>query len=383
MNRPVALSCPLCGGTVGPPLGTRVTRCDFCSRPLYYSAKDFAPRLALRPTLDEDAIRGRCRALFESPWVPRGLARTATLLKKRRTYLPFYLLTGKRGGVLATGKERLVPRQSAFTMTVDVQVLGSPENASARYLGSRPEVVVEEDSRVVLGDFRYVYSAAALENWDLLDTDLRDVVTGHVDSAEPASLSELAKSGDVVDVDIPMERVVERGVAPTPTAGGELTVLEMQTVLVYLPVLTLTFRLGDHVFSVTLEECEGRWVAGRLPFRRGWALLAGLPLVASLGFVVGKLGKAVMQVSLGEWVRSPGTLQVFLVFGILAAGIIVFGLQGAWMLLRTPYVVRVSPGGPRIEAAGEAPPSPLGPLTNLYAALFRQILEGQKKAWWD
>ena len=383
MSGPRALNCPLCGGTVGPPLGSRRTSCEFCSRPLFYAGEDFKARIALRPKVDEVLLQTRCRSLFKSAWVPKGLIRRATLLKKRRTYLPFYLLTGKRGGVLATGKERLVNDQGPFGIVIDQEgAAGYGSFAVARFQRSKPEVVVEEDSRVILGDFRYLYTAAALENWDILDTDLREVIMSHLGEAIPASLGDLAKSGDVVDADIPLERIQDKGVAPGQIAVGELKVLEMRTVLVYIPVMTLTFRYGRQIFSVTLEEIEGRWVTGRLPFRREWAFLLGLPLVASLGFLTGNLLAGVLHVPMGEWIRNPGFFKIFVVFSIFAGGALAAGLQAAWVLLRTPYVVRVTGGGARVENGGETPPSPLKPLNAFYRFLFGALFEGEKKLWW-
>ncbi len=378
MTAPVALNCPSCGGVVSPPLASRRTSCQFCSQALYYTGEEFLSKLLLPPALGEAQVQERCRLLFRSPLVPKDLGRGAVLLKKRRSYLPFYLLTGKRGGVLAVGKERVVgggmsplDRMAARSDDPDVR-------AMVRF--SSPKVEKEEDSRVVLGDFRYIYSAAVLENWDILDTDLRGTVQRHLDAARPAVLSEMARSGDVVDPDIPLERIREKGVAPGETSTGELKILEMRTVLVYLPLLTLTFRRGEEVFSVSLDELEGRWVAGSLPFRRDWALLVGIPLVGAMGWLVGNLLAGFFKFPLREWVGGAGFLVAPAFIGL---GLLSLGLQACWVLLRTPFTVRLKAGQARVEAAGPLPPSPVQPLNDLYRAVFKGLVEGERKGWWS
>jgi hypothetical protein len=378
MTSPVPLNCPSCGGVVSPPVTSRRTSCQFCSQPLYYTGGEFLSKLLLPPALSDAGVQERCRLLFRSPLVPKKLALGAVLLKKRRSFLPFYLLTGKRGGVLAVGKERIVgggmsplDRMAARSDDPDVRAL-------ARF--SSPKVLKEEDSRVILGDFRYVYSAAVLENWEILDTDLRATLQGHLDAARPAVLSEMTRTGDVVDPDIPLERILEKGVAPGDTSTGEMKILEMRTVLVYLPILTLTFRYGEEVFSVSLEELEGRWIAGSLPFRKDRALLTGIPLVAVMGWMAGNALAGFLKFPLYEWVRSAGLLVVPAFVG---ASLLFLGLQACWVLLRTPYLVRLRGGQASVEAAGPLPPSPIEPLNALYRVLFRNLVEGQRKEWWS
>jgi hypothetical protein len=340
MSRPVALNCPHCGGAVGPPVGSRRTACPFCAKPLYYAGEDFLPRFVIRSVLGDDDIQERCRELFRNRVVPTHLSRRATLLKRRRSYLPFYLLTGKRGGVLAVGKERIVAT-STYDNVIDRMAARSGDPDVVGMVRPSPtKVVTEEDTRVVLGDYRFLYSASTLSDWDLQDTDLRDTVLSHLEGARPARIGDLVRDGDVVDVDIPLERVITRGVAP--------------------------------------GEMEGKWVAGTLPFRRDWALMVGLPLVGLLGFLVGNAAAGFFKVSLGEWIRNPGTFRIFLVAAALGAGFVVMGLQAAWVLVRTPFVVRVHSGGLRVEGAAEAPPSPIQPLDTAYRALFRWLFEAPR-----
>jgi hypothetical protein len=355
--------------------------CDFCGRALLYEGEDFMPTLALRPVLSEADHHSACLRMFRHPLVPGDLSRRATLLRKRRTYLPFYLLTGKRGGVLAIGKERIVARFPGTEIA-----MGYSEDAGfARRLERqrKPEVVVEEDSRVVIGDFRYLYAAAAMENWDFGDTALKEVVTAHLGEAGPVTVNELATDADVVDPDLPLERIVDRGVSAGLQTKGELKVLEMEASVVYVPVLTLSFRYGRQTFSLTLDEVEGTWLAGQLPFRKDWAYLLAVPIVAGLGLVVGNLLGFAARMRLDQLAASAGFFNVATVVGLILAAGLAIGLQAAWLLLRTPLVVRVQASGPRVERAGDPPKNPFAPANALLRMALENALKSGRRSRWD
>lgn len=381
MSRPRALSCPLCGGAVAPPLASRRLECKYCARALYYAGEDFMPRFALASKMSDADHQRACQKLFRHPLAPSGLGQRAVLLRKRRTYLPFYLLTGKRGGVLATGKERLVTRMPGSDW-------GEQRNGQGAFGGvgfeSRgPEVVVEEDSRVAVGDFKYLYAAAALEGWAILDTDLRDAALGQLESARPARLSDLAKDADVVDADLPLERIVEKGVGAGPATKGTLALLELQVAIVYVPVMVFSFRYGQETFTLTLDELEGRMLAGQMPFRKDWAFLLAIPVVAGLGLICGNLLALVAKVSVHEWGASPGITRAVVIVGLVMAAALAIGLQAAWLLMRTPLVVKVTPKGPRVERAGPAPRNPFSPANALLAFIVKNALKNERRSGWD
>ncbi len=381
MSAPRALGCPSCGGAVAPPLGSRKTRCSYCGKDLFYTGEDFLPCLVLPPAVGDEDLHKASLKLFESPWMPSGLRRRAVLLQKHRTYIPFYLLSGKRGGVLATGRERVktpLPRQSV----VDRFSASSGETMGSGYQLNRPEVVVEEDSRVVLGDFRYLYPAVSLESWDFFDEDLRDVVTSNLESARPASVPDLVRDGEVVDANIPLKTIVEKGVASFSKVTGDLKVLELTALVVYVPVQFLTFRYKGEIVSLTIEEVQGTNLSGRLPFRRDWAFLAGLALTAVLAFFVGQFGRTLAEFIGGtEAIRQDwaGTLKALGVVSAVVGVIVAAGLNAAWVFFRTPFYVRLRKGSAMIESAGEVQPSPLNPVSNLVGAVMRNLVAGQKR----
>lgn len=339
------------------------------------------PRYALASKMSDADHQRACQNLFRHPLAPSGLGRRAVLLRKRRTYLPFYLLTGKRGGVLATGKEKIVARLPGSDLAD--QRYGQGEFAGARFQSRRPEVVVEEDSRVAVGDFKYLYAAAALEGWTLLDTDLRDAALGQLESALPARLSDLAMDADVVDADLPLERIIEKGVGAGPATKGTLALLELQVAIVYVPVMVFSFRYGQETFTLTLDELEGRMLAGQMPFRKDWAFLLAIPVVAGLGLICGNLLALLAKVSVHEWVASPGITRAVVTVGLVMAAVLAIGLQAAWLLMRTPLVVTVTPKGPRIERAGPAPKNPFSPANALLAFIVKNALKSERRSGWD
>jgi hypothetical protein len=380
MSAPRALACPSCGGTVAPPLGARKTHCSYCGKDLFYTGEDFLPCLVLPRGVTDGDLHQTSLKLFKSPLLPSGLKKKALLLQKHRTYIPFYLLTGKRGGVLATGRERIKTPLPQATI-VDRMAASSGDRVSSGYQFSRPEVVVEEDSRVVLGDFRYLYPAVSLESWDFFDEDLRDVVTANLDAARPASIADLVRDGEVVDANIPLRTIVEKGVASFSKVTGDLKVLELTALVVYVPVQFLTFRYRGEIVSITIEEVQGANLSGRLPFRRDWAFLVGLALIAILAFFVGQFGRTLLEFMGGtEAIRQDwaGTLKALAVVCAVVGVIVAAGLNAAWVFFRTPFYVRLRKGSAVIASAGEMAPSPLNPVNGLLRAGFHVLFQSRR-----
>ena len=64
--------------------------------------------------------------------------------------------------------------------------------------------------------------------------------------------------------------------------------------------------------------------------------------------------------------------------------ILTVGLQAAWLLIRTPLVVRVTPAGPRVERAGAPPKNPFSPANALLSCLVKAALASKRRtSWWD
>lgn len=306
------------------------------------------------------------------------------VLERRRLFLPFYLLTGKRGGVLETGRERVADdplgvRLARFSpLNRLAAASGDPDLVQMAGRVNRPKVVVEEDSRVVLGDFRYFYPAASLTAWNFDDGDLREAALARLETARPARLEELAAEGEVVDPTLPLETILEKGVAGGGGRSGELAILEVQPALLYLPLSVFSLAWGSRVSEVVISELDGKVLSGTLPMRRDWPVAAGALVTAGAGFVTGQLLRMLVSASSSltraeaQAVR-PWELLLLAVTFLLAAG----GLDVAWALLRTPFVLRVTGGGTRLEREGPVPPSPLNPLRRFLA---KALAEGAAEA---
>ncbi len=377
MSAPRALQCSLCGGTLPPPLGARKVVCSFCGRPLYYAADDFLPSLVIEPEVSEETIREMVRRLLRHPYLPGDAKRKALLVRSKRSYLPFYLLAGKRGGVLRTEKETVITKSRSLVDRVETGY-----NLPVRGIGSNvTETVREEDSRVVLGDFVYLYAASALRGWDVRDDELREMVMARVERAVAAAPQEMAKEGEVITPDIPLSHVIQKGVESFEHAG-ELKVLDQHVFLIYVPVMTFTFRYGRELYTVVADELEGRPLSGHLPFRRDWGLILGVPLVGLTGYIAGLFLKALGLLPFSAIGKAGGAPHLLLFVGLLLIGAtaaVTTILSAAWGLIRKPYRVAVAPEGPRLESSEADLTSPLQPVTSFCVEVVKAILGGNRR----
>jgi len=337
--------------------------------------EDFLPTLTLAPLLSDAALRETVLREFRSPYVPSDFARKALLIQARRTYMPFYFLTGKRGGLLTAGRERVVTRLRPLDLAVESS--GPYGAGPARFQRQRVETVREEDARVVLGDFRYLYCAVSTPEWQFQDDEMRREALAHLGEARAVPPGELAAQGEVLDPDIPLAHLIEKGVSARE-ATGDLKILDLQPALVYLPVQTLTVRYGREYFTVRVDERTGSVLGGRLPFRRDWTFLLGLPLVAGMGWLTGLALKLFGLAPASEWVRvllTPPAAFVLALVLLFPVALLSAGLSLAWSLMRQPFYVQLSPDGARLELDGPAPQSPLQPVTDTLWNLVKLVLE--------
>lgn len=380
MSRAIALSCPLCGGAVEPPVDARQISCGYCGRRLHYGGEDFLPRLTIAPALTDEELQRRFFDILRSRLVPGDLRRRAVVIHKRRLFFPLFLLSGTRGGVLHTVKERVVqefsPRQVRAVEAGSLMFPGAPGNESAR-----TSVESSPDARVVLGDFQYIYSAAAVEEWDFDSAVLQSLARERLPDAEPAVLADLARRGVILEATIPVERALEMGVASWRKGSGEgPEILETTVRLLYVPLVEIVFRYGEQIHRILLEEMTGSALAGRLPFGREMAFAVGIPAAGFLGLLLGKTAR--MLVFDPEW--SAGTFgdaaTVWIWFALIASVLFAGALQFIWMLLRAPVDVELMTGGGlKLCAKWGADDSPAGPLLRFVAAAAEALLAGVRR----
>lgn len=375
MRAPRAIACPHCGGTVAPPLASRKVACRFCGESHYYLGEDFLPCLAFAPGVEEPLARGRILALFRSALLPTDFSRKALLVRSWRSYIPFYLLTGKRGGILTAGRERV--QLGVRPINLEAEGGGPYAGRPLRYQHPKVKTIREEDARVVLGDFRYLYSAASLSSWGLRDEALREELLRNLDAARPSSKAVLAKDGEVVDPDIPLQQLVEKGVS-AQEASGDMKILDLQPTLIFVPVRTFVFRYGEEYFLVRAEEISGAPLGGVLPFRRDWYALLGLPMVAALGLVTGLSLKIFGLAPASELFRAMITLGPFpCILFLGGAAILGMGLSTAWEIMRRPSRVRLTSTGLRWETAAAPVNDPFGGFSEFCWNLLKTIAEAR------
>lgn len=370
MSLPVNLNCPACGGTLPAPMGSRKMSCRYCDKPLYYKADDFIPRFAIPARMKAEDVRRETEDLFRAPLVKEGLKESAVLLSRRIRFVPLYMVSGKRGGVMETGRERIIYKE-----VHDLPENAGPGNLSS-YRRKKTEIVREEDSRVVLGDYRYVYEAAKIQEAELAQDRLRESALKNLPKMKPVVLHELAVEGEVIAPDIPIDRIVEKGVKSAKKDQDTLEILEMDVSIIYYPVEELLFKLKNNYFSVTYDLVEGGFLWGRLPCQRKKIVMLSFLLAGMLGFFFGKfLGFVLGTFSMSK-IDVTGVIYAGSIFFMFASLVFGGGLNAAYLLFRTPYVVKVSPKGPSIEKIGETPETPLTPFLKGILSLISTVFEG-------
>jgi hypothetical protein len=355
MSMTLTLNCPSCGGTLPPPMGSRKFSCRYCGKALYYKAEDFIPRFMIPARKKAEDVRRDTEKLFSSPLVKEGLKESAVLVSRRLRFVPLYFVSGKRGGVMETGKERIVYKD-VFELPDDNRRGFSP--ASRR---QKTEIIREEDSRVVLGDFRYIYEAAKIEEAELAQDRLRESALANLPKIEPVILQELAVKGEVIAPDIPIERIVEKGVMSAKKGQEALDIIEMDVSIVYYPVEELLFRLKDHYLSISYDLVEGGFLWGRLPCQRKKIVILSFFLAGMLGFFFGKFMAAVLGTfSVGK-IEISGLVYFGSIVFLFASLVFGGGLNAAYLLFKTPYELKVTPKGLTIAKLGETPETFLTP----------------------
>lgn len=370
MSPVISLNCPACGGALPAPMGSRKLSCRYCDKPLYYKADDFIPRFVIPARMKAEDVRRQTEDLFGAALVKEGLKESAVLVSRRTRFIPLYMVSGKRGGVMEVGKERIITKQ-VYEMPED----GNPGRVTQRYR-RKTEILREEDSRVVLGDYRYIYEAAKIPEAELAQDRLRESALLNLPKMKPVVLHELAVEGEVIAPDIPIDRIVEKGVKSAKKDQDALEILEMDVSILYYPVEELLFKHKNNYLSMTYDLVEGGFLWGRLPCQRKKIVMLSFLLAGMLGFFFGKfLGFVLGTFSMAK-IDVTGVIYAGSIFFLFASLVFGGGLNAAYLLFRTPYVVKVSPKGPSIEKIGETPETPLTPLLKGILSLISNAFEG-------
>lgn len=372
------LNCPYCGGTLPPPIGKRRIQCLFCNKSLFFKSQDYIPRF----TFEENknlSIKKDTEKLFSSPKISPFVKNEAFLISRRKKYIPYYIISGKRGGVMEIGKERIVSA-NLFEIKLDSQ-----DNLSTQYLKNKPKIVVEEDSRVVLGDFKYIYEASTFLEFEMAQEHIRNSIRTNLNKIKAVTSSDLQKDGEVLSPNIPNKIILENGVKSAKGGKDTLEIFEVQLSIVYYPVEEVIFRFRDSFFSLTYDLVQGGFIMGLLPCKRNLLVFSALILSSFLGFFFGQfLTFLVIPFSFKDiqsnfsFLLYFGTF-VFLLFSLIFGG----GLNIAYLLLKTPFAAKITPLGIYFTKIADPPKSFLSPylkfVLNTFAKGFEEALKGKRQ----
>lgn len=372
------LNCPYCGGTLLPPIGTRKIKCVFCNNSLLFKSQDYIPRFTFEEN-ENLSIKDDAEKLFSSPKINPFVKNEALLVSRRKKFIPYYIISGKRGGVMEIGKEKIVSPN-----LLEIK-LDSQDNLSTGYLKNKPKIVVEEDSRVILGDFKYIYEASTFLESEVAQEHIRNSIRTNLNKIKAVTFSELQKYGEVLSPNIPKDLILENGVKSAKGGRDTLEIFEVQLSIVYYPVEEVVFRFRDSFFSVIYDLVEGGFIMGLLPCKRNLLVFSALVLSSLLGFFFGQfLSFLFIPLSFKEiqsnfsFLLYFGTI-VFLLFSLIFGG----GLNIAYLLLKTPFAAKITPSGIFLTKIADPPKSFLSPylkfLLNTFAKGLEESLKGKRQ----
>lgn len=361
------LNCPYCGGSLTPPVGSRKITCDFCSKRLYFSG-DFIPRFILEEAKNNQ-IREKTEILLGEKVVKPSLKQEAIVVSKRGRYIPFYLIMGKKGGVVGTQNEKTtykIFRASPYEDNIKLNDL---------------DFVKDEESRVIISDFRYIYPAVLIEEADSALDELREIIYENIEKIVGTTLYDISREKEVIFPSIDFETIVEKGVLSAKGGKDELEILELKKAIIYYPVEELTFKFGENYFSLTYDLFKNRFIWGTMPCNRKPMVLLSLILSSLLGFFLGQLIRFIL-IPVGE-IKLSQLLGFYAYFGtilfLLLSLIFGGGLKIAFDLLKTPFVAKVLPNGVVISRLKEPPKSILDSYLGFIQKVINNIIEQATK----
>ncbi len=372
------LNCPYCGGTLSPPLGMRKVKCLYCNKSLYFKPENYIPRFVMEENKNFD-LKRITEKLFASKLVNPLVRKGSILTSRKKVFVPFYLLTGKRGGVMETGKERIVA-PNLLKINLDSQ-----DSFSIGYIRNKPEIIVEEDSRVVLSDFRYLYEASTFSESEISQESLRKSIVTNINNLKAVDTSELYKIGEVISPNIPRENIIENGIKSAKGGKDSLEILEMNLAIIYYPLEELLFSFRGSYFKLIFDCINGEFISGVLPCRRNLAVFASLLLSSFLGFFFGQfISFLAIPFTFKEIQKDfPTSMYIGTIIFFFVSIVFGGGLNIAYLLLKTPFGAKVTPDGLFISKLADPSKSFLSPyLDFIFATLekgFEKALKGKRQ----
>ncbi len=306
--------CPTCQGTVQRSEGTRADRCPFCHhRSLVFDDNSEVLRYSLAPSLDSSsAVSTAKHALVEQRVTARRLLDLAKFAEPTLYYVPFLWSTGTtpyletRATTISAGREHV-------------------------------------DTKVAIEDFEVFELAVDIKKWGLRTLDISALMAKpHSPLPQPYDSTALRRHGCVLVPQRGFNDGLDRldGKLERMTSSNDDVVervAERRRIL-WIPIWIVAFTIRGQRYEARLDAVDGKLLSARSPEDERIRIPMALGALLLPCFLVGKLLRFGLSLSLSTWAMAGLTNPVFLLgFGLgalVALSAFLSILAFSWSLLR-------------------------------------------------
>jgi DNA-directed RNA polymerase subunit RPC12/RpoP len=380
-------NCPRCGAAILLEGERRLSRCEFCGSKVLVEVKDAVPTYWFKPVLDrESAKRTVFRALDDSA-MPSDIRRHALPESFSLAFVPFYVFSGKRVGLLTTNDaaEAITgSRDSGFlSMTfVHRTMLNPAEGVTglAEHMGIDPPVV---DSKVLYNSFSTSGIATDLPGWGLDKLNVDAILESNAASREIYSAAELQKLGEVYEVTRSSERFISEKtrIAETKEVSVKLKILAESTAVHYHPVWLCRYSYRGMVYKATVDAMTGTLLLLRAPQSDRMRLPVMLAILAALAWPASKLAAYVARSNRpGAYATAIGSLMMFAwPLTMTIALVVLLVLYLSWMNYRYPGELVITPDRREVEKVGKPAESWVDRLFEKLDVYFQEMIKASAR----
>lgn len=335
MPRIEALSCPSCSGVVLKPQNGYIAKCDFCNSNYYFDDSAYIPEYIATPGKTASASEIISR-ISTSSYLPKDLFKTLRIISKESYFIPFYRATGIRAGII----EAEILKGTEDNNRWRLSSLDTEDRSSYRPRPFRfSEIIKKEDTRCVMGDFDYYFRGATLKTWEIENLDIKKFMSGDL-KIEARDYKKDIKLGHFIKPDLPVERMIERGIESFETSKAKMTTIEINWSIVYYPVISIIFQYRRRIYECLFDGVNYSIIWGRLPCNPNLLVLGGVSLLSA-----GSLSAGVSLqhfLSMLHEAFSP-SFHFFSAMLLLCIGLVF--LLFSWNIFTSPFFVEFRKDG--------------------------------------
>lgn len=338
------LKCPSCSSPIKLPYTSRVINCDYCNKRLFFEKEDFVLKFYLEEKKTVD-FKDLIEKAISQKFVAESVKKEAILVKRKKRAIPFYLISGKRGGILTDCEEFLNHKRKTIYTLGQLDLAIEPQKIEKNF---------EKNSRVILSDFNYVYEAVSdIMDYQSLDR-MRENIKNRLDGLK--SLSEISREDvEIILPVIPIENIIKKGVDTQLLKGGNIEILEINIYLVYYPVEEFIFFYNKGYFKIVVDLVEGDICYGLIPAERKWFTFLSLFVSAFSGFFIGRFLRTVFGgVSITDIFSGFTIIATFFSYALFFSSLLFSALlYFSFVLMRANYAVEITKNGSSIRRLGD------------------------------